>query len=78
LGRLQLPRELKDFISEQLAANDIKSLPIQMKHALHVYALPYHHRDPFDRLLVAQNQVENIPIITADSQIARYLVKIIW
>lgn len=78
LGRLQLPSELKDFISEQLVINDIKSLPIQMKHALHVYTLPNYHRDPFDRLLVAQSQIENLPLITADAQIARYPVKIIW
>ena len=78
LGRLQLPSELKDFIPEQLVINDIKSLPIQMKHALHVYTLPNYHRDPFDRLLVAQSQIENLPLITADAQIARYPVKIIW
>lgn len=78
LGRLQLPGDLERFIIEQLSLNAIESLPIQMAHALHVYRLPDHHRDPFDRLLIAQAQLENLPILTADPQIARYLVKTIW
>lgn len=78
LGRLQLPRDLERFIAEQLALNAIESLPIQMAHALHVYRLPEHHRDPFDRLLIAQAQLENLSIVTADAQITRYSVKTIW
>jgi PIN domain nuclease of toxin-antitoxin system len=49
-----------------------------MAHALHVYSLPKHHRDPFDRILVAQAQVERMAIITADQQIAQYAVEIVW
>lgn len=78
LGRLQLPGDLERFISEQLALNAIESLPVEMSHALHVYKLPDHHRDPFDRMLIAQAQLENLPILTADSQISRYPVKVIW
>lgn len=78
LGRLQLPGDLERFIPEQLALNAIESLPVQMSHALHVYNLPNYHRDPFDRLLIAQAQLENLPILTVDPQIARYPVKIIW
>jgi PIN domain nuclease of toxin-antitoxin system len=49
-----------------------------MIHALHVHALPDHHRDPFDRMLVAQSQIEKMPILTGDPQIARYAVTVIW
>jgi PIN domain nuclease of toxin-antitoxin system len=78
LGRLRLPDALERFIPEQLALNAIKSLPVQMSHALRVYALPDYHRDPFDRLLIAQAQLEDLPILTRDTQIARYQVKTIW
>jgi PIN domain nuclease of toxin-antitoxin system len=78
LGRLQLPPNLEHFILEQMALNAIESLPVQMSHALHVYKLPDHHRDPFDRMLIAQAQLENLPILTVDPQIARYSVKVIW
>lgn len=78
LGRLQLSGDLVGFISQQLHLNAIQSLPIQMSHALHIHTLPSLHRDPFDRLLVAQSQLENLPILTADPQIARYSVTTIW
>jgi PIN domain nuclease of toxin-antitoxin system len=49
-----------------------------MKHALRVSSLPDFHRDPFDRMIVAQAQVEDLPVLTADPQLAGYSVKIIW
>lgn len=78
LGKLNLPDNLESFIPKQMALNAIDSFPVQMSHALHVYQLPDHHRDPFDRMLVSQAQLENLPILTADPQIAQYPVKIIW
>jgi len=78
LGRLRLPDEPERFILKQLELNVIEVLPVQMSHALHVYALPYHHRDPFDRLLIAQARLEKVPILTADPQISRYEVEVIW
>jgi PIN domain nuclease of toxin-antitoxin system len=78
LGRLQLPDNLEQFIVEQLSLNAIFALPIQLHHALHVYTLPQYHRDPFDRILVAQSQIENLPILTADTQIIPYAVETIW
>lgn len=78
IGKLELPGSLESFISEQLAANEIIPLPVQMIHALHVYNLPEYHRDPFDRLLIAQGMLENLYILTADQEIARYPVKTIW
>ncbi|MFZ5648401.1 MAG: type II toxin-antitoxin system VapC family toxin [Bacillota bacterium] len=78
IGKLELPGDLESFISEQLAVNAIESLPVQMIHALHVHALPDFHRDPFDRFLVAQARLENLPILTADPEIGRYPVETIW
>lgn len=78
LGKLRLPDHFEAFISEQLAANAIDVLPVLMHHALHTYTLPDHHRDPFDRMLVAQANLENLPILTADPQIASYPVQVIW
>lgn len=78
LGKLKLPDEPERFIPGQLTANAFRSLPIQLSHALHVYTLPSHHRDPFDRILVAQSLLEGMPILTADPQITRYPIRVIW
>jgi PIN domain nuclease of toxin-antitoxin system len=78
LGKLQLPDRFEQFIAEQLFRNNITSLPVMMSHALHVQSLPLHHRDPFDRLLIAQGQLEKMPIITTDSVFADYDVEIVW
>lgn len=78
LGRLKLPDDLESFIAEQLAANAIHPLPVHMRHALHTRILPEYHRDPFDRLLIAQARLESIPILSADPLIARYPVEVVW
>ncbi|MBC7341822.1 MAG: type II toxin-antitoxin system VapC family toxin [Clostridia bacterium] len=73
-----LPSNLASFIAEQLADNAITPLAVEMHHALHVYTLPDYHRDPFDRILIAQAQLEKLPVLTADPQIARYPVEVLW
>ena len=78
LGKLKLPADLQGFVAEQLRVNAIEVLPIEMTHALRVFTLPDHHRDPFDRMLVAQSQLEQLPILTGDPQIARYAVTVMW
>jgi PIN domain nuclease of toxin-antitoxin system len=78
LGKLTFPGNLKSFVIEQLAVNGIDPLPVELAHALHASTLPALHRDPFDRLLIAQAQLENLPILTADPQIGRYDVEVIW
>ena len=78
LGKLDLPGDLEAFILDQMALNAIDSLPVLMSHALHIQKLPRHHRDPFDRLLVSQAELENLPVLTADPQIAQYAVRTIW
>lgn len=73
LGKVSMP----DDLGEQLAANSFTPLPVQMTHALAVRHLPDHHRDPFDRLLVAQAQLEGLTIVTADQAIPRYDVAVL-
>jgi PIN domain nuclease of toxin-antitoxin system len=78
LGRITLPVPIARFLSEQLHRNGIGTLPIEMSHALRVHALSLLHRDPFDRLLVAQAQLEKLRILTSDPQIAQYDVETLW
>lgn len=79
LGKLTVQADsLSIFISTQLEINNISPLPVQMNHALHVHKLPLLHRDPFDRMLIAQAQLENMPIVTGDQQIAKYYIETIW
>ena len=78
IGRLKLPDEPRRFILEQLKINGMKSLPIEMRHALHISTLPTYHQDPFDRILIAQAQMEDLPVLSADPEIAKYEVTIIW
>ncbi|SRR5579875_1031013 len=78
LGRIHLPDKPELFIAKQLNLNSMQALPIHMSHALHVYNLPQYHNDPFDRMIIAQAQLENLPILTADRQMAKYEIKVIW
>jgi PIN domain nuclease of toxin-antitoxin system len=78
LGRLQAPEDLGRFLPEQLSRNAIRVLPIHLSHALHVHGLPDHHQDPFDRLQVSQALLENLPVLSVDSQLARYAIEVIW
>ncbi len=78
LGKLRVADDLERFIAEQLSLNQIVTLPITMHHALHVHNLPLHHRDPFDRMIITQSQLEKMPVLTADGIFARYNVKTIW
>ncbi|MEA3439083.1 MAG: type II toxin-antitoxin system VapC family toxin [Chloroflexota bacterium] len=78
LGRLELNEDLSRFIPTQLSENAFSVLPIELSHTLHTYHLPYHHRDPFDRLLIAQSQLEKMPLASNDQLLAGYDVELIW
>lgn len=78
LGRLRISGKLELFLSEQFSINAFQILPITISHALHVYSLPNIHRDPFDHMLIAQAQLEDLPILTFDREIAKYKVRVIW
>lgn len=77
LGKLQLPESPAECIPRMMVHTSVTPLPIHPRHALHVAQLPGHHRDPFDRLLVAQAQVEQVPIITADRHFHQYDVELL-
>ena len=78
IGKLQLPDETKEYVASGVKDFDMKPLPLYLHHALRVAELPLHHRDPFDRLLIAQAQAEGLPLMTADPTVAKYAVEIIW
>lgn len=78
LGKLDLPEPPETYIPSRLIMNRFESLSIQMSHALQVVNLPALHQDPFDRILIAQSQVEEMPIITVDNKIIQYSVDVIW
>jgi PIN domain nuclease of toxin-antitoxin system len=77
-GRLTLPEAPDVYVHSRLVANGFEALTIELEHALRAASLPMIHRDPFDRFLVAQAQLEGIPILTADPVIAQYDVEVIW
>lgn len=76
LGKLTLTKPLADVI-KQIAVENIEILSIAPEHTLQVSVLPFHHRDPFDRIIIAQAQVENLPTMTADTEFAKYSVQIL-
>ena len=77
-GKLKLPSRPMDFIPEVLAQFRFTTIEIQAIHALEAAALPPHHADPFDRLLIAQSHLERIPLVSADLKLDSYGVKRIW
>jgi PIN domain nuclease of toxin-antitoxin system len=78
LGKLKIPAALDRFLPEQLAANNFDVLGIETRHLTRVAALPFHHRDPFDRLLAAQAVEDKLTIVSADPIFKEYGVKRIW
>jgi len=78
LGRLPLPEPPESLIPTELARNRIDSIPILNAHAFKAGQLPMHHRDPFDRLLIAQAQLESMDIISNDRHMGLYDVGIAW
>jgi len=77
LGKLPLPMPPDEYVPARMASSGTRGLPVEHVHALRVARLPHHHRDPFDRLLVAQAMVERLPILTADPQLGAYEVEIL-
>ncbi len=78
IGKLQIPDNLGRLLTGQLSRNTVRVLPIHLSHALHEHSLPDHHRSPFDRLLVSQALLEGLPILSANPQLTRYAVEIVW
>lgn len=78
IGKLELLEPYSQLIPQQLEENDINILPIELSHLSTVVGLPFHHRDPFDRLIIAQALTEDLPVVSADSVFSQYAIKLIW
>jgi PIN domain nuclease of toxin-antitoxin system len=78
VGKLDLPGPVGDYVAAKLRANGVSVLPLTFDHVRRLEQIPLHHRDPFDRILVAQSVAESMPLVTADPQLKKYSVEVIW
>lgn len=78
LGKIRLAKPVERFIPSELAANDFQLLSIEFRHVARVESMEFHHRDPFDRMLVAQALAEKMPLVSADEMFDAYGVKRVW
>ncbi len=77
LGKLELPEPPERYVPDRMTRQSVVALPVEHGHALAVAGLPLHHRDPFDRLLIAQARLENVPVLTADHAFEPYDVQVL-
>jgi PIN domain nuclease of toxin-antitoxin system len=78
IGKLPLPEQIDDYIFARMTQLGARTLEITASHALRAAALPLLHRDPFDRMLIAQAQIEDMKLVSADSMFNQYEVSVIW
>ena len=79
LGKLELQPNWERHVENEMAFNGIRFLPIHPEHCREIVKLPWHHRDPFDRLMLAQARVEGLAVLSADHQLQGYSgVRVIW
>ncbi len=78
LGKLKLGLPLSALVIAQQQINKIEILPIKLEHVLALDNLPYHHKDPFDRLLIAQAHLEEAVLISKDAALTQYPVEVVW
>ena len=78
IGRLELPRVAEGYVPDRIARHGFEPLSIDLAHVLRAGSLPPIHGDPWDRLLIAQAQLESLPLVTADPVIGQYEVDVVW
>ena len=78
LGKLKLAEPPREFMENRIRKNALSPLPVTLAHTYRVAHLPFHHRDPFDRLLVAQALEEDLPLLSADEILSEYGIRRIW
>ena len=78
LNKFTIKGGLENAVKDEQQNNGIQILPVQLSHALHLENLPPHHKDPFDRLLISQAIVENMTLVGADADFAKYQVNLLW
>ena len=77
-GKLTLAVPLEQYIQDKLTLEDYEILPITLKQLAKITTLPFHHKDPFDRLLIAQAITEQIPLLSKDTAFEPYEIEVIW
>ena len=77
-GKMVLPEAPTTYVPRRMAEQGLRPLPVSHQHALAVFTLPHHHRDPFDRLLIAQAKTENLVLISSDKVFEQYDVQLLW
>ena len=78
LGKLKLDGNLENIVSTQISDNHLEPLSVHFNHVLQLEKVAHHHKDPFDRLLIAQAQYENLTLLSKDSIFDKYNVPVIW
>ncbi len=78
VNKLTLPSPYQQYIPQQLSINEFKVLPIKFKHIAKQNLLPWHHRDPFDRLLISQSMEEGLALISKDTNFTPYGINCTW
>ena len=78
LGKLKLNLSLAELIESQQQTNNIEILPVTLVHVLALQSLPPHHKDPFDRLLIVQANVEDAVLVSNDPVFVKYAVQVLW
>jgi len=78
LRKLELAEPSRTVLEREIPRNNFELLPISLAHATTVETLPLHHKDPFDRLLIAQAMIEDIPVVSVDENFDLYSVERIW
>jgi PIN domain nuclease of toxin-antitoxin system len=77
LAKLKLSLPLNELVESQQEINNLKILPVALNHVLALDALPYHHKDPFDRLLIAQSLEEGATLVSTDSKFSEYSITLL-
>ena len=77
-GKMRLAESPNVYVPTRMAYYAMQALPVTLAHVLECESLPLHHRDPFDRLLIAQAIIEDVPIVTADPEFRHYSIKALW
>ena len=78
LGKLSIAMPIEELVNKNRQENSIKLLPIDLSHISYLEQLPHHHKDPFDRIIIAQAIIEGMTIITVDHAFADYSVQVVW
>ena len=78
LGKLSLKRGWSKTIQEEMRINAVQWLPVEMQHCVELTKLPFHHRDPFDRMLIAQALAEDLQLLSRDGRLSAYEIELIW